>query len=86
MVKSNKAPTFPPQVGSESSEFASERGTGRFVQYDTLQTDPQYVDLESRSPPREESARSSPVSMGTGSIGGIEFFHVFVLDSFYFLY
>jgi len=57
------------QVGSESSEFTVDRAIGKFVEYDTLQSDPRYVDLESHSPPKEESARSSPVSMGTGSIG-----------------
>ena len=57
------------QVGSESSEFTLDR-TGQCVEYDTLQSDPRYVDLENHSPPREiESARSSPVSIGTGSMG-----------------
>ena len=55
-------------MGSESSEFTLDR-SGKFVEYDTLQTDPKYVDLESHSPPREESARSSPTSLGTGSLG-----------------
>lgn len=45
------------------------------MEYDTMQTDPRYVDIESHSPPREESARSSPVSMGTGSLGTRNFIH-----------
>ncbi|WAR08472.1 SYT12-like protein [Mya arenaria] len=63
-------------VGSESSEITADRGAGKYVEYDTLQTDPRYVDLESHSPPREESARSSPVSIGTGSMASdAEFGH-----------
>ncbi|KAK3576052.1 hypothetical protein CHS0354_036331 [Potamilus streckersoni] len=53
-------------VNSES-DFTLNR-TGKYVEYDTLNTDPKYSGLESHSPPRQESTRSSPVSMETGSI------------------
>ncbi|XP_033741211.1 synaptotagmin-12-like [Pecten maximus] len=57
-------------VNSES-DFVLDT-SGKFVQYDTIQSDPNYAQTETYSPPRsyspprqEESARSSPVSVAS---------------------
>ena len=54
---------------SESSEFVLDN-SGKFVQYDTLDTDPKYLNLQPDKPqPHDESAKSSPTSVGNSSIG-----------------
>ncbi|KAL3881959.1 hypothetical protein ACJMK2_028341 [Sinanodonta woodiana] len=52
---------------NSGSDFTLDR-PGKYVEYDTLNTDPAYAGQESHSPPRQESSISSPVSMETGSI------------------
>ncbi|XP_041354683.1 synaptotagmin-12-like [Gigantopelta aegis] len=61
---------------SESSEFVLDN-SGKFVQYDTLETDPRYLNLQPDKPqPQDESAKSSPTSVGNSSIASeLEYSH-----------
>ncbi|PVD28580.1 hypothetical protein C0Q70_11171 [Pomacea canaliculata] len=57
-------------VNSESSEFVLDT-SGKFVQYDTLNSDPKYMNIDTEGGHNfghhEDSARSSPVSIGNSS-------------------
>ncbi|KAK7107480.1 hypothetical protein V1264_015396 [Littorina saxatilis] len=61
-------------VNSESSEFVLDT-SGKFVQYDTLTSDPKYLNLDTTVeggttlPHHDDSSRSSPVSVGNSSFG-----------------
>lgn len=53
---------------SESAEFVLDT-SGKFVQYDTLNSDPKYLNLEAGKVAKQESVdRTSPVSVGTSSV------------------
>ncbi|XP_076466930.1 synaptotagmin-12-like [Babylonia areolata] len=65
-------------VNSESSEFVLDT-SGKFVQYDTLTSDPKYLNLDTEGGAHahhDDSARSSPVSVGTSSLASdLDFGH-----------
>jgi hypothetical protein len=61
------------QVNSESAEFVLDT-SGKFVQYDTLTSDLRYLNLDTADSAanlahHDDSARSSPVSVGNSSLG-----------------
>ncbi|XP_046338642.1 synaptotagmin-12-like [Haliotis rufescens] len=61
---------------SESAEFVLDT-SGKFVQYDTLNSDPKYLNLEAGKVAKQESVdRTSPVSVGTSSVtSDLDFTH-----------
>nr|KAG5704862.1 hypothetical protein BaRGS_001333 [Batillaria attramentaria] len=65
-------------VNSESSEFVLDT-SGKFVQYDTLTSDPKYLDLDTGGANlghHDDSARSSPGSVGNSSVASdLDFGH-----------
>ncbi|KAL5009668.1 hypothetical protein ScPMuIL_011973 [Solemya velum] len=60
-------------VVNSESDFVLD-ASGKFIQYDTLQSDPRYGGIAAQpaaptaQPSQDESTRSSPVSIGTGSV------------------